>query len=308
MAITAVLPLCIQGSYSVDDLGRTEILFATFSAFNAAEVFSEFLIVCPPDEVDIIRRRTAKWSEFSIRVMSEEVLIPEFEKHRHVRGWRKQQIVKLAAPRAITTPYYLTLDADAICLRPLTESLLLPGGKALIQYEQRAQHPKWWKSSARILKMSGDVGNPELGMTVTPALMASDISEATGEEIAANLRGKGSWVDKLCGLHNPKSPTNWTLYRHRRGRWTEYSLYYLTAHKRNMLEQYHVDACTAENPQALLIHDSHPFEAWQAEQSFAPNGHGLFCVVNSSMRFDNNLVWDKIAPFIPGPERKLHAS
>ena len=138
--------------------------------------------------------------------------------------------------------------------------------------------------------------------------MASDISEATGEEIAANLRGKGSWVDKLCGLHNPKSPTNWTLYRHRRGRWTEYSLYYLTAHKRNMLEQYHVDACTAENPQALLIHDSHPFGAWQAEQSFAPNGHGLFCVVNSSMRFDNNLVWDKIAPFIPGPERKLHAS
>lgn len=300
MLLSAILPLSIRGSYDVDDLGRTNILFTTLRAFGADQVLKEILIVCPPDEVSVIREQVKKWPEFIIRVVSEEDMVPELANHRQVRGWRKQQMIKLAAPRELSTPYYLTLDADAICLRPLTESLLIPDGKALLQYEKRALHPRWWKSSSRILKMSDHVGDPEVGMTVTPAIMASDISEATGEEIAANLRGKGSWVDKLCRLHNPKSPSNWTFYRHLRGRWTEYSLYYFCALKRNMLEKYHVTAGTETHPQLLLIHDSHPFEQWVPEQSFAPNGQGLFCVVNSSMRFDIENTWQKIAPFVPG--------
>ncbi|MBU2979302.1 DUF6492 family protein [Alteromonas sp. C1M14] len=299
MSLSAVLPLRAEGSYNVNDLGRAAILFKTLMAFNATEVLKEILVICPDNEVDIIQAQLQPWEKLAIRVLSEDAVLPELAHHPKVRGWRKQQLIKLGAYKYVQTPYYLTLDADAICLRPLTTSLLLPDNKALIQYEDRALHPKWWKSSARILKMSDKVGDSSVGMSVTPAIMARDISEATTQEIAANLRGKGSWVDKMCRLHNPTSPSNWTLYRQRRGRWTEYSLYYLCAQKLGLLDKYHVTANSAAYPQQLLIHDSHPFEQWVPQQSFSPNGTGLFCVVNSSMRIDTDTVWEKISPFVP---------
>ncbi len=61
-------------------------------------------------------------------------------------GWRKQQLLKIAIANLVENEFYLTLDADVICLKPLDESKLIINGKALLQYEQRAQHPKWWKS------------------------------------------------------------------------------------------------------------------------------------------------------------------
>lgn len=299
MNLGAVLPICIRGSYDIDDLGRSEILFKSLSAFCEPGLFAEFLVVTPDDEVDIVAERCEKWHQFNIKVISEEVLCPELKNHRHVRGWRKQQMVKLAAPRKLTTPYYVTFDADAICLKPLSKSLLIPNGKALLQYEKRALHPKWWTHSARILKTSANVGDTQLGMTVTPAIMASELSVLTAREIEKHLRGKGTWVDKLCRLHNPKSPSNWTLYRHLRGRWTEYSLYYICAMKYGVLNNYHVSAGTAEHPALMLIHDSHPYASWNPKISFDMANPGLFCVVNSSIRLEPSEVWNKVSPYIP---------
>lgn len=299
MELSAVLPLCIRGSYDIDDLGRTEILFKSLVAFNQQQVFKEILIVCPPDDVEIVKQRVKKWAQLPLRVVCEEKLCPEFVNHRHVRGWRKQQLIKLAAPRMLACDYYLTLDADAICLKPLDKEKLLPGGKALLQYEARELHPKWWTSSARILKMSPDVGDKALGMTVTPALMSSELANLTAQEIEKCLRGKGTWVDKICRLHNPRSPSNWTLYRQRRGRWTEYSLYYMCARKLGVLDKYHVTAGTETNPNLMLIHDSHPFETWQPKYNFEASCPGLFCVVNSSSRLEPEVVWDKISAYIP---------
>ena len=102
-------------------------------------------------------------------------LVPELAKYPKMRGWRKQQIVKLAIAAKMQAKFYLTFDADAICLKPISAEKLIVDGKALLQYEQRAQHPKWWKASARILKMNANVGDPQLGMTVTPAILATDI-------------------------------------------------------------------------------------------------------------------------------------
>lgn len=305
MRLGAVLPLCIRGSYDIDDLGRTEILFKSLRAFAQPGLFEEFLIVCPPDEVEIIQQRCQKWSHLNIKVVSEEVLVPELAKHRHVRGWRKQQMVKLAAPRMMSVDFYVTFDADAICLKHISKDILVPNGKALLQYEARALHPKWWTSSAHILKMSPDVGDPAIGMSVTPAIMSSELAELTGQEIAANLRGRGSWVDKLCKLHNPKSPSNWTPYRFKRGRWTEYSLYYLTAQKLQLLDQYHVTAGSSEYPHHLLIHDSHPFDCWEPKKNFSNDCPGLFCVVNSSMRYETHQVWSKIQNYIPSEESPI---
>jgi len=299
MKLSAVLPLCIRGSYDIDDLGRTEILFKSLSAFAEPGLFNELLIVCPNDEVEIIKEKCLKWQKLNIRVVSEEVLIPELKKYPHVRGWRKQQMVKLATPRMLDCDFFVTLDADVICLKPITIEQLLPGGKALLQYEMRARHPKWWHSSARILNMSGNVGDPNKGMTVTPAILSSDLCLLTGEEIEKHLRGKGTWVDRLCQLHNPKSLSNWTPYRFHRAKWTEYSLYYLCAQKHKLLEKYHVTTGTTEIPQLMLVHDSHPYEDWNVASSFSPDNPGLFCVVGSKNRLDPENVMEKVGPFIP---------
>lgn len=167
-----------------------------------------------------------------------------------------------------------------------------------MQYESRDLHPKWWRSSSKILKMKADVGEPGVGMSITPAIMSRFLTESVTREI--EKIEKGNWVDALGSLHQPKNPRNWRLSRYLKNKWTEYSLYYLNALKQGEFENYHTIAGTKENPQLLMIHDSHPFETWNVEKSFSSSCPGLFCVVGSKSRLEPDVVWEKIAPYING--------
>jgi hypothetical protein len=299
MAISAVLPLKASGSYDVNDLKRAHILFTSLQNFVAAGTISEIFVLVPAAEVDLVKQEYACWQSLKIKVMAEDDLLPEFKKYPKMRGWRKQQLLKIAIANLVENEFYLTLDADVICLKPLDESKLVIDGKALLQYEQRAQHPKWWKSSARILKMNPDVGPKDLGMTVTPALMSRTLSQKLMQELSPNKAGE-NWVDALCSLHDPANPKNWWIGRFLKLKWTEYSLYYLCAMKLGLLEQYHLIAGTAQTPALLLIHDSHPYEHWNPAGSFDLANPGLFCVVGSKTRLPPKEVWLKVAPFIQG--------
>lgn len=299
MAISAVLPLKASGSYDVNDLKRAHILFTSLQNFVAAGTISEIFVLVPAIEVELVQQEYACWRSLNIKVMAEDDLLPEFKKYPKMRGWRKQQLLKIAIANLVENEFYLTLDADVICLKPLDESKLVIDGKALLQYEQRAQHPKWWKSSARILKMNPDVGPKDLGMTVTPALMSRTLSQKLMQELSPNKAGE-NWVDALCSLHDPANPKNWWIGRFLKLKWTEYSLYYLCAMKLGLLEQYHIIAGTAQTPALLLIHDSHPYESWNPAGSFDLANPGLFCVVGSKTRLPPKEVWLKVAPFIQG--------
>ena len=296
MKIGAVLPLCISGSYGVDDLGRTEILFKSLTTFMKTDFIDPFLVVCPDHEVSIVQEKLQKWTHLNIEVMSEDVLVPELANYPNMRGWRKQQIVKIAAAQVINRDFYITFDADVICLKPLSIESLIVDGKALLQYEPRAYHPKWWKASARILSMSPNVGDTSVGMHVTPAILSRDLALKLIDELEKS--DKYQWADNLCKLHDPKNPRNWSIFRYLKLKWTEYSLYYLCAMKHNLLDKYHVTAGTAENPQLMLIHDSHPFENWNVESSFELTNPGLFCVVGSKSRLEPELVWQTVSPYI----------
>jgi hypothetical protein len=299
MAISAVLPLKASGSYDVNDLKRAHILFTSLQTFVEPGLISELFVIVPAAEVELVTKEYAVWQSLNIKVMAEDDLLPEFKKYPKMRGWRKQQLLKIAIANLVENEFYLTLDADVICLKPLDESKLVIDGKALLQYEQRAQHPKWWKSSARILKMNPDVGPKELGMTVTPALMSRTLSKKLMLELSPDKAGE-NWVDALCSLHDPANPRNWWIGRFLKLKWTEYSLYYLCAMKLGLLEQFHVIAGTAQTPALLLIHDSHPYESWNIAGSFDLANPGLFCVVGSKSRIPPKEVWAKVAAFIQG--------
>ncbi len=297
MAISAVLPLKASGSYDVNDLKRAHILFTSLSTFLPAGLISELFVVVPGYEVELVRHEYACWQGLNIIVISEDELLPELKKYPKMRGWRKQQLVKIAIANKVSNKFYLTLDADVVFLKPLTELLLLPEGKALLQYEPRAQHPKWWRSSARLLGISANIGPKGVGMTVTPALMAKTISQQLMQDLKPKNR-QLTWADRLCSLHNPTDPRNWWLGRYLQLKWTEYSLYYLCALKHQLLEQFHVIAGTSKVPQLMLIHDSHPYEQWQVADSFAADNPGLFCVVGSKTRLPPKQVFERLSAFI----------
>ncbi|XOV80361.1 MAG: DUF6492 family protein [Aestuariibacter sp.] len=297
MSIGAVLPLSIRGSYDVDDLGRVEILFRTLAAYSEPGLFSKFLIVTPASEVDAIKDKLQPWSQFNPDVISEEVLIPELQRHRHMRGWRKQQLVKIAAYAHFEDDFYMTFDADVICLKRLTEDDLVKNGKSLLQYEPRTFHPKWWRSSARLLKMSPNIGDTSVGMHVTPAILSTKIAHGLTEELTQLWQQ--DWPKMVCELHNPKAPKNWRFSRIRMMKWTEYSLYYLYALKKGLLHRYHFSAGTEQHPQLLLVHDSHPYEEWKPQKNFSADCPGLFCVVGSKSRLEPEMVWRKIKEFVP---------
>lgn len=297
MSLAAVLPLKASGSYGVDDLNRAHILFKSLQQFAEPGLFSEFYIVVPSSEVLLVTKSFADIQHLPLQVIAEDELLPELKNHPKIRGWRKQQLVKIAIANRIKSHFFITFDADVICLKPVTEAQLIIDGKALLQYEQRAQHPKWWKSSARLLRMSPNVGDNKVGMTVTPAILATDICKALMKELTP-AKGKNNWVDEICCLHDPAKPKNWWPGRYLKLKWTEYSLYYLCAHKLGLIDQYHVTAGTAALPQRLLVHESHPYESWDTAYSFSQRCPGLFCVVGSKTFLPPQQVWKKVGPFI----------
>jgi hypothetical protein len=297
MAISAVLPLKASGSYDVNDLKRAHILFSSLQHFAAPGLISELFVIVPSAEIELVEQEYSCWQSLNIKVMAEDHLIPELKKYPKMRGWRKQQLLKIAIANLVENDFYLTLDADVICLKPLEENKLIVDGKALLQYEPRSQHPKWWKSSARILNMSPDVGPKNLGMTVTPALLSRTLSQKLMRELSANKVAE-DWADVLCSLHDPANIKNWWIGRYLKLKWTEYSLYYLCAMKLGLLEQFHCIAGTSQIPALLLIHDSHPYECWDIARSFDLANPGLFCVVGSKSRIPPKDIWAKVSPFI----------
>jgi hypothetical protein len=243
-----------------------------------------------------VRDYLSCWPNLPIEVMAEEKLLPELVRFPALRGWRKQQLVKLASSRELSSEFCLTFDADVFSTRPTSPSDLLPGGRALMQYESRSLHPRWWSSSARLLSLRSSVGDPERGMSITPAILSRSILDSLTGKLSTS---RFSWAEVLCRLHRPTHPSNWTPARFLRSKWTEYSLYYLHAAAIGALDEYHVEGGTETTPQVLLGHEAHPFESWQPAYTFGPDNPALFCLVGSKSGLTPVEIWEVIDEFIP---------
>ena len=296
-SLDAILPLKVDGSYGLDDLHRTDVLMASLNAFFEPDLLSTFLIVSPAQEVDAVRDYLSQWTSLPIEVMAEEDLVPELRRYPKLRGWRKQQLVKLAACRELSSDYCLTFDADVFSTCPTKRSDLLPAGKALMQYESRSLHPRWWASSARLLGVNESVGDPDRGMAITPAIFARDLLKSLTDTLSTR---RYSWAERLCRLHLPWNPSNWTLARYKRARWTEYSLYYLHAAAIGAIDDFYIEGGSDSVPQVLLGHEAHPFEQWRPAYTFSTDNPALFCLVGSKSGLSSNVVWDAVKAFIPG--------
>ena len=222
--LSAVLPLKVSGRHYADNLARLDLLFSSLRHFASPGLLDDLIVVARADEAEVIGSHLAQWPELPLRIVVEDEHFPafrDFTRPWQMRPWQRQQIIKLNAPAFTTAPFVLTLDPDVIAVRPITRSLLLPGGRAILEPEARSVHSRWWRDSADLLDVELDLERP--GMTVTPALLSTVVLR----EVQRRLEETGNrpWMEVLL-----------TSYCD----WTEYTLYLLAADRSALLARHHV--------------------------------------------------------------------
>jgi hypothetical protein len=117
---------------------------------------------------------------FPLSVYSEE----EFLQTNETSGWLKQQLIKLAVSKVVTTDIYLVVDSDHYLTRPFGYENLWVNGKLSYHSEpwQTENGPKystnsqWWEQSAKILDFPIEKLKEEKElMSVTPQILVTSI-------------------------------------------------------------------------------------------------------------------------------------
>jgi hypothetical protein len=282
--ISAVLPLRISSPHQ--DLARCELLLASLSFFAAPGLFREIIVVVPRQDEKAVRVLLHSML-LPLKVVCEDRILPLLPEYPAVNGWWRQQIIKLAVASKVDTEFCLTLDADVILCKPLTFEHLVVEGKALLEPESRKVHSQWWQESAETLGVENDLDAP--GMSVTPAVLSKSVCNYLFRDL--EKRFNCHWAEALL--------TRLT--------WTEYTLYYLTAEKHAILDQYHRlpgpgerRLFSSKNVWALA-----DFNQWNAASCFDQSNPGLFVIIQSNTGIPPRKLKGLISRHVPLRRRSI---
>jgi hypothetical protein len=244
-----------------------------------------------------------------VEVIPESAWVPEMSSFRHLPGWYKHQLVKLAAAEAVTSAYYLTLDADVVCTRRTTVEELLPGGRSACFVIPKDEHPDWYEGAEAVLgvqaRRRGVLHN------VTPVVW----SKAGVLEIIAHLDdmarrrsyapGLRGWRQRiffnlhLAGRHRKRAP--WRAWLAASSPWAEYAMYFTFLEATGRFERYHFqsDYCIYDVERSVWWRSA--FDTWDASALFEGHGPPYFAVIQSNMGVPAARVWQKLAPWLGEP-------
>ena len=253
--VDAVLPLAAH------DLERAQILFLTLERFF--EPLGTLWVVAPDAELEPVRARVP-FGE----VLADSEVVPELADGATPHGWHVQQLVKLAIADRAASPFYLTLDADVICVRRTRHHDLVHDGRALAQIT-KPHHPEWNDDAERVL------GLPRSGRQygVTPALLSREGVVALQRHLG------GGWRARLL----------------RELPWTEYALYNTFLEATGQWTRRHVsggDRCIYGND--VWIGSQWP--GWRPKA----DGRYFFSVVQSATRVPAADVLERVERYLLG--------
>lgn len=287
--LQAVCPLLLG------DFDRFRILMRSLDRFCDPEMVETVLVVVRERERDDVRAAIVEESwRHRTEVITEESLGLLSEPSE---GWFRQQIIKLAAADRIPTPFYLTLDADVICCKPVSYGDLVPGGRAAITLTSRRVHSDWWHQSAAILgvrprmrRFAPRLWKPRLtthrqGMSVTPAVL----STGHVRELMRALERK--WKTSVAQVLAARP-------------FTEYTLYFLYLESKGLVDLVHDRgrpvACRGSGANVWFADQ---FEAWDVERLFGDSQQsGFFTVCQAGKGIATEQVWERVAARLRDPQ------
>lgn len=232
-------------------------------------------VVVPDSEYEILKRQFKAPYE----VLPESALFPKlhyyawlsrlfngrlralFRYHRQRRylltGWYRQQLIKLGIARLIETGFYLTLDADVVCIKPTAHADLVHAGRAIVTTEPDDVHPEWYGHAERLLGFRRSGRN----YGVTPSLLHREGVLALQGHLESRFRG--AWWQTLI-RHTP---------------WTEYTLYHTFMEGSGRWDSVHEDGG------AQGLYDTEASFWWQGDHwsaEAALRGRAHFMVAQSN--------------------------
>ena len=246
-------------------------------------------IIVPDDELVEIRSVLTENTDtphISINIVTDGFVSPLLNSVHHVSGTAKQMIIKLAAFKFVSTPFYLTLDSDIVACKPFQERDLFLGQKALTEWAIPTLMP-WWQQSAALLDLPSDPQSIARGprLFVTPQVMSCEISRKLTEHLDKLLSKE--WVAALIEKYTGNHPHIWT----------EYTLYDLFATEYDLLSKYYW--LPEEMPSTWRLHVpgqsiwyADQFDSWNPELALLPGIAGFFAVLQSITA--HNLDFDRV--------------
>jgi hypothetical protein len=298
--IDAVLPLTLR------DYGRFEILQKSCNRFF--KDLGTCWIVTPDQEWE---KLSALIQDERYRVVPETQIVPEFKVFRFIPGWFKQQLIKLAIAKWIDTPFYLTLDADVICVKPIDYSDLVKDNRAVCYVIPEDPWPEWYDWAEYVLDLK--LKRRQILHNVTPAVISRDamlklqnylthlysqvhLSWDKKDVLLSLLRLGAKLVPPKTALHEFLG--GWRTYLAIRLPWTEYALYYSFLEATNQFDQYHVevDHCIYSVEYSVWYKDK--LSDWNPAQVFDPTHPYSFIVFQSNLNVSPDQVWESIRSYI----------
>ena len=302
----AVLPLLMK------DYGRFEILDKSIKK-HLRDINVCWVIATDREYGEIHR----KIENDMYRVIPESILLPELEFYKRISrllyrpifrrtsvcvnrrfniiGWYVQQLVKLAMAEKVGTEFYLTLDADVVCLRKVGYEDLIQNGKAITNTTDEDHHPDWYENAKRVLHL------PRSGIThgVTPAVFHREAVIALQGFLAKKVHPFLRFISNLS-INIPKFEnifSSWSSYLMRNTPWTEYSLYYTFLEAMDLFDKYHIrkgndaiyDMCSS-----LWLKEQ--INTWEIENKFKRNSY--FLIIQSNTGYPVDEIWEKLRNYL----------
>lgn len=281
--IDAVLPLIKS------DFERFKILKKSMDLFF--KDLGTFWVITPDGDYEEAKRITKDTAAY--RVLRESELIPELKgAKRKYDGWFIQQLVKLAIAKKIETAFYLTLDADVICTKPVRYSDIILGGKALTNPSNSDFSPEWTLWAKRVLELP-DSGNR---YGVTPVLLNRDCVLSLQKYLSYKASPRIIKIANKIGVLSFSSSNYWKSYLLNNFPWTEYRLYYMFIEAKNYFNQYHQIGQLADLTNSVWFREH--FLTWDVKKAFEEK-NGFFCVIQSKREIKAAEIWEKIKHYIP---------
>jgi hypothetical protein len=304
--VDAVVPLTLK------DYDRFEILRKSCNRFLGG--LGTCWVVTPDREAgtlsDLIH-------DERFRVVPETDVVPEFSLFRSIPGWYKQQLIKMAIATAIETPFYLTLDADVICVRQTDTADLVKQNRAachLIPGSLSRGKARWYEWAEATLNL--EVKRRQLH-NVTPAVLSREAMLRLQEylttlyahgDLSPGHRGRkrtlllsllrrgGRVVPAGTSAH--EWLCGWRTYLALSLPWTEYALYYSFLEGTDLFHQYHfeTDCCLYSVERSIWYEDQ--LSSWNPSRIFDPGNPYCFVVFQSTLPVSAERLWDSVRTFI----------